>query len=112
MRVLDKTGQGTVSGVIQGIGWVVAHQSDYGIRVLNLSLGHPVGESSTTDPLCQAVEAAWKAGIVVVCAAGNQGRLLDSPSPLGSGWTTKAGARRMVPSSHRPTTPMSSPSAR
>ena len=42
--------------------------------VMNLSLGHPVGESYTTDPLCQAVEAAWKAGIVVVCAAGNAGR--------------------------------------
>src|SRR5439155_23852367 len=27
-----------------------------------------------TDPLCQAVERAWKAGIVVVCAAGNHGR--------------------------------------
>src|SRR5947209_7597313 len=26
------------------------------------------------DPLCQAVEAAWKAGIVVVVAAGNYGR--------------------------------------
>ncbi len=42
--------------------------------IVNLSLGHPVGESYTTDPLCQAVEAAWKAGIVVVCAAGNNGR--------------------------------------
>ncbi len=38
-------------------------------------MGHPVGESYTTDPLCQAVEAAWKAGIVVVCSAGNDGRL-------------------------------------
>ncbi len=26
------------------------------------------------DPLCQAVEQAWKAGIVVVVAAGNEGR--------------------------------------
>ena len=31
-------------------------------------------ESYTLDPLCQAVEAAWKAGIVVVVAAGNDGR--------------------------------------
>src|SRR5437870_7940161 len=28
----------------------------------------------TLDPLCQAVEAAWQAGIVVVVAAGNSGR--------------------------------------
>lgn len=31
-------------------------------------------ESYTFDPLCQAVESAWKAGIVVVVSAGNSGR--------------------------------------
>ena len=94
VRVLDGTGQGTVSGVIQGIGWAVAHKSDYGIGVLNLSLGHPVGESCTTDPLCLAVEAAWRSGIVVVCAAGNEGRLRDSPRRTGSneGWGTAYGS--------------------
>jgi len=46
----------------------------FNIRVINLSLGRPVYESYTQDPLCQAVEAAWKAGIVVVVAAGNDGR--------------------------------------
>ncbi len=34
----------------------------------------PVFGSYTRDPLCQAVEAAWNASIVVVVAAGNQGR--------------------------------------
>jgi serine protease AprX len=33
-----------------------------------------VYESYTQDPLCQAVEQAWAAGIVVVTAAGNYGR--------------------------------------
>jgi serine protease AprX len=37
-------------------------------------LGRPIYESYKQDPLCQAVEAAWKAGIVVVAAAGNDGR--------------------------------------
>jgi serine protease AprX len=41
---------------------------------MNLSLGRGVYGSYTTDLLCQAVEAAWNAGIVVVVAAGNQGR--------------------------------------
>ena len=31
-------------------------------------------ETYAQDPLCQAVEAAWQAGIVVVVAAGNEGR--------------------------------------
>jgi len=39
-----------------------------------MSLGRPVFESYTLDPVDQAVEAAWKAGIVVVAAAGNNGR--------------------------------------
>lgn len=74
VRVLNQYGQGSVSSVIAGIQWAVNNRTRYNIRVLNLSLGHPVGESYTTDPLCQAVESAWKAGIVVVCAAGNDGR--------------------------------------
>src|SRR5207244_5670807 len=41
---------------------------------LNLSLGRGVFESYKLDPLCQAVEQAWNAGIVVVVAAGNYGR--------------------------------------
>ena len=49
-------------------------KTKYNIRVINLSLGRPAYESYTLDPLCQAVEAAWKAGIVVVVAAGNDGR--------------------------------------
>src|SRR5258708_5617694 len=74
LRVLDQNGAGTESGVIAAIQRAIQLQSTYNIRVLNLSLGHPVYESYTLDPLCQAVEQAWKAGIVVVTAAGNYGR--------------------------------------
>lgn len=42
--------------------------------MINFSLGRPVFESYKSDPLSQAVEQAWKAGIVVVVAAGNRGR--------------------------------------
>ncbi|MCI0656331.1 MAG: S8 family serine peptidase, partial [Acidobacteria bacterium] len=73
VRVLDGNGSGRVSDVLSGIDWVLSHHDEYGIRVLNLSLGHPVEESSMTDPLCRAVEAVWKAGILVVAAAGNAG---------------------------------------
>jgi serine protease AprX len=73
-RVLDANGSGYVSDVISAIDQAIQLQSTYNIRVINLSLGTPVYESYTLDPLCQAVEAAWKAGIVVVAAAGNYGR--------------------------------------
>jgi len=74
IRVLDATGVGTDSSVVAGIEKAISLKSKYNIRVINLSLGRPVFESYTLDPLCRAVEAAWKAGIVVVAAAGNDGR--------------------------------------
>jgi serine protease AprX len=74
LRVLDQNGSGTDSQVIAAIQQAIALQSTYNIRVINMSLGRPVFESYTLDPVCQAVESAWQAGIVVVVAAGNRGR--------------------------------------
>lgn len=74
LRVLDATGSGSDSQVIAAIQRAVQLKSTYNIRVINLSLGRSVYESYTLDPVCQAVEAAWKAGIVVVVASGNSGR--------------------------------------
>ena len=74
LRVLDQNGQGSDSLVIDAINQAIALKNAYNIRVINISLGRPIYESYTQDPLCQAVEAAWKAGIVVVVAAGNDGR--------------------------------------
>jgi len=74
LRVLDSNGSGTDSQVIAAIQQAIALQSTYNIRVINMSLGRPVYESYTLDPVCQAVESAWQAGIVVVVAAGNRGR--------------------------------------
>lgn len=64
-----------VSQVIAAIDWVVQHRHDNGmnIRVINLSYGTDSTQPYTVDPLAYAVEQAWKAGIVVVAAAGNSG---------------------------------------
>jgi serine protease AprX len=58
VRVLGGDGSGLTSDVIDGIDWAIANRAKYNIRVINLSLGHPVTESYTTDPLCEAVERA------------------------------------------------------
>jgi serine protease AprX len=73
LRVLDGAGRGQTSGMLSALQWVLEHKDQYGIRVLNLSLGHPVYEPANADPLVQAVEELWDAGIVVVCSAGNAG---------------------------------------
>ncbi len=74
LRVLDANGSGTDSQVIAAIQRAIQLKNTYNIRVINLSLGRGVFESYTLDPVCQAVEAAWQSGIVVVVAAGNTGR--------------------------------------
>ncbi len=74
LRVLDVNGLGVDSQVIAAIQQAIALKNTYNIRVISMSLGRPIFESYTLDPVDQAVEAAWKAGIVVVAAAGNNGR--------------------------------------
>ena len=78
LRVLDANGSATDSSVIAAINEAISLKSRYNIRVINLSLGRGVYESYKLDPLCQAVEKAWKSGIVVVVAAGNNGRFLPT----------------------------------
>ncbi len=73
LKVLDRYGQGSASDVIAAIQWAVAHKAQYGIRVLNISAGGDVPGPAADDPMAKAVDAAWRAGIVVVCAAGNEG---------------------------------------
>jgi serine protease AprX len=73
LKVLDGTGAGFTSDVVRAIDFAVANKSKFGIDVINLSLGHPIYEPASTDPLVQAVERASKAGIIVLAAAGNNG---------------------------------------
>ncbi len=73
VKVGAADGSVDVSQVIAGIDWVVANRASHNIRVLNLSYGTDSVQSSQLDPLAHAVENAWRAGIVVVVAAGNDG---------------------------------------
>ncbi|GAA4604659.1 hypothetical protein GCM10023107_68980 [Actinoplanes octamycinicus] len=77
VKVAAADGSADVSQVIAGIDWVTQHAHDYGlnIKVLNLSYGTDSVQSSVLDPLSYAVEQAWRKGIVVVVAAGNDGTL-------------------------------------
>ena len=46
----------------------------YNIRVVNMSLGTMAIDSYKNDPLCRAARRLVDAGIVVVAAAGNNGK--------------------------------------
>jgi serine protease AprX len=75
LKVGVADGGADVSQMIAAIDWVVQHRNDNGmnIRVINLSYGTNSTQAYGIDPLAYAVEQAWKAGIVVVTAAGNSG---------------------------------------
>jgi serine protease AprX len=73
VKIAGADGAADVSNVLAAIQWVVSFKDDYGIRVLNLSLGTDSAQTYRTDPFNYAVERAWDAGIAVVVAASNQG---------------------------------------
>ena len=90
LRVLDEEGTGRTSDVISAIEYATNHRTALDIDVINLSLGHPIFEGAATDPLVRAVEAAVRAGIVVVAAGGNYGVHPDTGA-AGYGGTTSPG---------------------
>ncbi len=65
VKVADDRGRCQVSDLVEGIIWAV----DYGANVINISI--EIRESSSE--LEDAIEYAWKRGVVVVAAAGNSG---------------------------------------
>ncbi len=71
IKILTKEGKGNAADVLAGIQWLVDHASLYDIKVANLSLG--TNNTSSTDLMVRAVEAAWAKGITMVIAAGNNG---------------------------------------
>jgi serine protease AprX len=73
LKLSGPDGSADVSKVLAAIQWVVSFRQQYGIRVLNLSLGTDSTQSYRVDPLNYAVEQAWKSGIVVAVAASNRG---------------------------------------
>jgi subtilisin len=64
VKVLDDTGNGYVSDIIQGLEWC----SDHGIEIASMSFGGDYSES-----LENACSAAYAAGVLLVAAAGNEG---------------------------------------
>lgn len=76
VKVLSRSGSGTISGVIAGVDWVRAHAGSLGIRVANMSLG---GGNSPT--LNAAIADSVANGVAYCVAAGNDHVDASSSSP-------------------------------
>jgi serine protease AprX len=82
VKVAGRDGLTSLSRVLGAIEWTIEHQDAYDVGVLNLSFG-VVNPRTPVDPLIRAVDAAWRSGLTVVAAAGNEGRnVVTSP-----GWS-------------------------
>jgi serine protease AprX len=60
--------------VLAALDWILyPGKAQFDIRIVNLSFGKGVEEPQACDPLVQAVNAVWDAGVVVIVSAGNFG---------------------------------------
>jgi serine protease AprX len=80
VKAFDRSGEAGFLDIIRGVQWVVENRERYAIRVLNLSFASRPRWPYWDDPVNQALMRAWRAGIVVVAAAGNEG-----PEPMSVG---------------------------
>jgi serine protease AprX len=73
VKVAGAQGTTHLGTLISGLQWVVDNENTYGIKVVNISLGYQPSQSTVNNPLDNAVEATWNAGVAVVVSAGNAG---------------------------------------
>jgi serine protease AprX len=74
VKVSDDYGASNASNVVAGLQWIYNNRTQYNIRVVNISLNNSVNESYHTNPIDAAVEVLWFNQVVVVVAAGNNGK--------------------------------------
>lgn len=65
VKVLNFQGKGTVESLVKGLAWCVENK----MQIVNMS----VGTDTPSDALHAAVKEAYRAGILMIAAAGNDG---------------------------------------
>lgn len=89
-KILDEKGDGCAENMLEGLEWVLQVKNQYGIKVLNISVGiGTMADEQKEDALCRQLEKVWDSGIIVVCAAGNGGPGNGTISALG-------GSRKLI----------------
>lgn len=81
VKAFGGSGEAGFLDIVRGIQWVVQHHERLNIRILNLSFAARPRWPYWQDPVNQALMQAWKAGIFVTAAAGNEG---PEPATVGS----------------------------
>lgn len=69
----------THGDIQRGLDWVYRHRRQYGIRIVNVSVGGDYEASYHHDGLSRAAERLVRAGVLVCAAVGNAGHLPGHP---------------------------------
>ena len=83
LKAMGADGSGFTSNVLEALQWAIDNKRAWNLKIVNISLGHGVMESEKDDPLCQAVQRATDAGLLVTVAAGNVGKMSDGRAVIG-----------------------------
>ncbi|GAB5413118.1 MAG: hypothetical protein Cons2KO_07210 [Congregibacter sp.] len=73
IKAFGESGEAGFLDIVRGIQWVVDNKDTYGIQILNLSFAARPRWPYWEDPVNQALMRAWKAGLFIAAAAGNEG---------------------------------------
>ncbi len=81
VKAFGESGKAGFLDIVRGVQWIVDNRERLNIRVLNLSFAARPRWPYWNDPVNQALMQAWKAGIFIAAAAGNEG---PEPMTVGS----------------------------
>lgn len=73
LKVLDRMGNGSRDTLLKAFFWLEKYGREYGIRIVNISVGTTCSSKNQDDRLLKGVDALWDQGFVIVAAAGNRG---------------------------------------
>lgn len=82
-KVLNNRGDGNSEDMLAAIDWLLELKKKLPFRILNISIGTKCdSDGSNGKLLMEAVERAWAADMVVICATGNNGPMAMSLTPM------------------------------
>lgn len=81
-KILDKNGKGELGNLINGLEWILEHKKEYGIRIVNISIG--LSKKHDNEKTLQSyIHELYQQNVLIVTAAGNMGPAQNSLSILG-----------------------------
>ena len=79
IKVQDNEGHISTENIVKALNWVLTHHQDYGIRIVNMSVGDNMAISYKQSEVDKLAETLIAQGITIVAAVGNDEHDLIKP---------------------------------